>query len=238
MTTVVFLFSVLVSLAAFAQDESSPPSDLAAIRRISETFIEFGYEHPGMRLVMEVYEQEKQNSQPFSPSEVIVTAMDLLEKRSGKLKMKKFCFTCKMTVTTPDGERPIGAIRAGDRVYSWDFATQSLVINTVAVVIQSPDIVFSALLDPSSKKAPIETTGDHPFYSPDTGAFQPVQDIRGDQSLSQLTGTAPNCKLIFRPRGSFIPAGRGTVRTLQLGRSPHNFFVEGILVHNKTILTF
>ena len=141
------------------------------------------------------------------------------------------CFTGGMRVLTPGGERPIAELHEGDFVYSFDFESQALVPNRIETISTSDDYPFGRLPDLAR---PIEVTPRHRFLSHAGRGeidFVPIGDLEPQNLL--FSRDEKGGGLVPTPRGVYRPeCGRSTVRDLRLMKPPHNYFIEGILVHN------
>jgi hypothetical protein len=149
------------------------------------------------------------------------------------------CFTAAMRVDTPRGPRPIADLLVGDVVFSYDLKTGLLVPNVVEKFQVTRARPYATLIDLAR---PLEVTARHRVLS---GAgcgeddFRAVGDLdpRDPLYAYDLRGTA-GVGLKRVPRGEYRPAPvPADVYEILLKGSPHNYFVEGVLVHNGIKVT-
>ena len=156
------------------------------------------------------------------------------------------CFTGNMLVLMADGtEKPIANIFAGEMVMSFDTETNKLVSAKVDDVMV-PRICDIYEIKLSNGKV-IETTSEHPFrtadgrwanidpeatYRPAAGGANvkpyvggPLYQMHEGMLLHGIEGNAKVVKIIDTGR-------KETVYHLSRVGSSHNFFVEGMCVHN------
>ena len=153
------------------------------------------------------------------------------------------CFTANMRVLMEDGtEKAIADILAGDMVMSLNTETNTLV-SAVVHRTMVPRICNIYEIKLSNGKT-IETTIEHPFRTADgrwanidpTATYQPTvggknvtapadTQLREGMMLRGIEGTAKVTKIIDTGRLE-------TVYHLSRVGGYHNFFVEGMCVHN------
>ena len=145
-----------------------------------------------------------------------------------------YCFTGPMRVRTLAGERAIADLREGDVVWSYDLTSGREIPNTIRVVTVTPAQEFGRLEDLAR---PIEVTARHRFLS---GAgrgeidFTAIADLKAGDNLFRRAHDTPEVPgLTPVPRGHYRPrCGTAVVFELLLIGEPHNYFIEGVLVHN------
>lgn len=95
------------------------------------------------------------------------------------------CFTPRMLVLTPDGERPIGELRSGQQVYSVDVANGRVTTNTILRVHRFARRAFGVLRDLAR---PIEVTGDHRFWARERAesGYHAIGELPGDARLHRF----------------------------------------------------
>ena len=143
-----------------------------------------------------------------------------------KLKFDEefFCFTGDMMVSTPHGPKAISEIQIGDQVNSFDEQTGQVVTNTVESIDMGEDRAFGRLEDHA-----IQVTSEHLFYAPETRDYRRIGEMHSAQKLQSVQENS-SCLM---ERGPYSPdIGRGTVYNLHMQGEPHNYMVNGMVVHN------
>ena len=84
----------------------------------------------------------------------------------------------------------------------------------------------------------LRATAEHPFYVPSIAGYVPLGQLRSDQPLITLEAAAGTVELGIVGAGlptvtSFASAPPETVYNLTVSGT-HNYFAEGVLVHNKS----
>jgi len=143
-----------------------------------------------------------------------------------------FCFIAGTRVDTPGGPRPIDGLKSGDEVWSWDVETASVVVRRIARVLRSEVRTICRVEVGATIIAGV--TPSHPFYRPDGGDYAALRDLRSDERLLRLVdGDVGEVKI----SGLHItehPEPQVPVFNLEVEGPEHNYFAEGILVHNKS----
>ncbi|MGC5166342.1 polymorphic toxin-type HINT domain-containing protein [Luteimicrobium sp. DT211] len=95
------------------------------------------------------------------------------------------CFTAGTLVATPDGDKPIESLRAGDKVYTYDQITGVQLLETVEeTVVRTTTTVFHLTIG----DAVVTTTAEHPFMVAGMGWIQ-ARDLRAGDLLTTPDGT-------------------------------------------------
>ncbi len=78
----------------------------------------------------------------------------------------------------------------------------------------------------------MEVTGEHPFYDPDAGRYRPARELRPGDALYALdaAGRLGRVQLLSVTDASGPAA---PVFNLTVEGEHHDYFAEGVLVHNK-----
>lgn len=158
------------------------------------------------------------------------------------------CFEAGMRVATPRGSVPIELLRVGDEVLAFDERTGSVTARPITSVFVH-NVAESGRLALDDGRI-LRVTAEHPIYVAERGAYVAARDISGSASLVTLSRTlAP--KSSSPDTGSSISSPVALARTSASGFAAHdsgapvpvynisvqdleNYFVEGVLVHNKT----
>lgn len=216
----------------------------ANFNRISEVFYAYGYDNPGLSIIAKIYSYElKHRTELVSRQKIITLGKNYLLFEGKELKKRSRCFTCSMRVLTPEGYRPIGELKVGDTVVSWDFDNEDFIETQIEKVHETADVEFGELSSDIYINGAIEVTPDHPFYSPEYGVFLPVNQLSDTSqvlgsrhlSLNQCSVHLTGEKTFNGDRGTFVMRGMTTVRTISVSGKHKNYFVEGVLVRNKPI---
>ena len=144
------------------------------------------------------------------------------------------CFTAGTKISTPDGQRNIERLRIGDSVISLDLIHGHQVTSIVTgIYITAVDDVGSVRL---SDGRTIQVTSDHPFYVPARRAFLPAHELAAGMILmGQFSNDQGHAPIVDRDFSVDSKTGGTTVYNLTVS-GQHNYFAEGILVHNKGII--
>ena len=168
-----------------------------------------------------------------NPSAFFAEWMELpdLTRKVSEQRPTPTCFTGKMRVQTPQGERTIEALQPGDAVFSLDLSTGRIVENTIAHVHRVREGDFT-VLSVSDRK--LETNPLHSFYLPDEKKWAPLVEKPYGSPLLRL---GPELGLTRENGCSISPhLKRAPLFNLEMIKEPRNFFIEGILVHNGPII--
>ncbi len=192
------------------------------------------FEEPDEQALVRVVEMEERAGRKFTPEEIAAAVEDLTGQN-----LKRNCFTCSMRVLTPAGYIPIENLRIGDPVYSWDERTQMLVPNRVVLIHRANPERFGRLHG-TPTGIPLEVSPYHPFLLPEEGLYAWIREIEPSNLLrgvnySPQSGAGGGCKALLIKRGHYTVEGRTKMVTLSVETEPHNFIVEGMVVHNKPV---
>ena len=170
---------------------------------------------------------------PMGHGEIAEELIDLVRELNEPLEnvASLHCFAGPMLVQTIFGQRPIAEIRRGDVVYSFDLKDRVFVPNRVNRTAETPNQAYGRLVD---LDRPIDVTPDHRFL---TAFAKSERDYRAIGELDPYDSLFARCdrrEMLRRiPRGRYVVQPEPiTVHEISLEGAPHNYFVEGILVHN------
>jgi hypothetical protein len=142
------------------------------------------------------------------------------------------CLLAGTEVTMADGStKNIEDIQVGDRVMSFDFDTGRTVAARVSDTLAHQTEGDRTLVIDGSIRASVN----HVFYA--NGKWIPADQLRAGDSVLQLVASgragdiAPHSS---RLRGTEVVMGRRTVYDIEV-EGLHNYFAEGMLVHNGDI---
>jgi type II secretory pathway pseudopilin PulG len=140
------------------------------------------------------------------------------------------CFTAGTQVLTEHGNVPIEKISAGDAVYSYDTQSGQSVLSVVDEVFVHPDRLYGeVILDDGTR---LEVTPVHRFFLPNAADWKPIGKLRvGDTLLEGLDESAHAVKIKSM---DFNHMKTATVYNFSV-RGFHNYYVEGVLVHNNKL---
>lgn len=131
------------------------------------------------------------------------------------------CFVASTPVWTPEGDRHIGGIAVGDRVYTWDFDKLAPVVSVV-VDVQRHEHRKTLVL--TTDIGTVEVTAEHLFW---TGAAW----VTAGDLIPGVTTVVDRDGATHLVRG-VSPGSTTTVHNLHVGHADHNYFADGHLVHN------
>jgi hypothetical protein len=210
------LLTILLSVGPFASaGDDNRRLEVIAILEKSNRF-------PTLKLAVvdKIIDLENVTGARMSDERVVAYAKEEYPKH-------RSCFTCGMSVLTPQGYREIGALQKGDPIMSWDTANHYFVVNTIVEVHESEE-EFGILR--TTGTGAIEVTPSHPFYIPKEDVYVPISDI--PKGVGLLTVDKFGCATWLSAKDNYTAGGVGRVRNLSLSHEPLNFIVNGILVHN------
>lgn len=203
------------------------------VEELDQIFFDANYENPSEECIIQILREEQQSGHPFTKEEVLEAAQKFLQERGMTLvTRRRHCFTCEMRVLTPSGYVPIERLSNGDAVYSWDEKKKTLVLNQISQLFISHLQTYGELSGTPTGR-PLEVTPDHPFLVADTGKYVELKRIGSQDNLVVIE--PKHCAPLLQPRGIYRHKGKGTVRSISVKGEPHNFVVEGFVVHNKPI---
>lgn len=135
------------------------------------------------------------------------------------------CFAAETRVATPYGLRPIASLKPGETVWSWDQLRHSRVRSTVTRVLWHPPrrVVRLRL---AGGGLPVFVTRNHRLLS--ERGWCRVASLRVGERL--LTPTGLQKVEVIEPVGGRVPVYN--LHTTGM----HNYFAEGVLAHNFTVL--
>ena len=129
------------------------------------------------------------------------------------------CFTPDTMIMTPEGPHPIGSLRVGDIVISYDTTTGTRLTSKITGTEQVPADEVLVI------NGRVRTTDVHPFFT-QRGWVEGGQLVIGDEIFTASGSYERVASLIHQPY-------YGLVYNIHVESSAHNFFADGLLAHNK-----
>lgn len=144
------------------------------------------------------------------------------------------CFVRGTRVLTPQGWRAIESLARGDEVQSYDTLTKAVVTRKVARLISSQTTQVARLQAGELSIAGVSLT--HPMWDESAQRWTKVAELSLATSVvALLPGGSP--RTIALTELSLLPSKAPVeVFNLEVDGEEHNYFAEGILVHNKSPL--
>jgi hypothetical protein len=136
------------------------------------------------------------------------------------------CLAAGTLVSTPDGDRPIETVAAGDSVVSWSAERGERIAAEVVRVKQrrTQAILTVRLADGRS----LRLTGNHLVFAPARAAWIPASELRAGDAVAVLSG-----ETLAPVEISEITARSEAVDVFDLTVEPtHSYFAGGVWVHN------
>lgn len=137
------------------------------------------------------------------------------------------CFAGGTLIATPDGPRPIETLAVGDRVYAHDAQTGQTVVSRVKKFFIHPDVSYGRVV--FSDGTVLDVTPNHPVYDARHASWRPISTMRVGDVVLKGQGLSTRHLTI---RSIEFGTARGDVYNLEVGGF-HNYYANGILVHNK-----
>lgn len=138
------------------------------------------------------------------------------------------CFGAGTLIATPRGPVPIELLAEGDLVWSYDLDSEQRVAASIRRTFVHRSGWVRELRLASGRV--LRVTRDHPIYLPGESRFAAASELTVGAELVQVDGGALGATAIL----SFPErATQMTVYNLEVAGF-HNYFAEGVLVHNKS----
>lgn len=157
-----------------------------------------------------------------------------VQPRAHFLFMCSACFPEGVSISTPDGDRAIETIRAGDKVFSLNPVTGKIVTAEVASTVSHENVELLELVvkTQSGKRRVLMTTLDHPYFiNSDFTVTTPAVHLKKGDMVHVLRNGKLETETVESARRT-----RHTSRTYNFHVPGYfNYFADGILVHNKNL---
>ena len=143
------------------------------------------------------------------------------------------CFVRGTRVATPRGPRAIDELAVGETVWSWDVERAAPVERPVARVLRAQRDDVLTLRAGELRIAGV--TPDHPFYELGSRRFVRADELTLGAQLLGWLGTGDPRPVQLDALERLGRRGPVDVWDLTIDGPEHDFFAEGVLVHNKSI---
>lgn len=135
------------------------------------------------------------------------------------------CFVAGTRVLIPKGFRSIETVKVGDQVIAYDMEQKKPRVQIVThLFVHRKRTILKVKFDDGKS---IRVTPEHPFYLPLEDLFKPIGQLYAGDQVFSANGEKVRITSI-----QSVP-GRHTVYNFEVSQD-HNYFVEGLLVHNPT----
>ena len=141
------------------------------------------------------------------------------------------CFVAGTLVDTPDGPRPIDALKRGDVVWAWSEAEGARVRRRIEATHRNLAQVVCRV-EVGDDVIP-GVTPEHPFFHVDAGEFVAFRDLPTDALLLTVVDGEPRPTRISGLQVTEHLEPCVMVFNLTVEGPEHTYFAEGVLVHNK-----
>lgn len=143
------------------------------------------------------------------------------------------CFVRGTRIATPRGPRAIDALAVGETVWSWDVERAAPVERPVARVLRAQRDDVLTLRAGELRIAGV--TPDHPFYELGSRRFVRADELTLGATLLGWLGTGDARPVQLDALERLGRRGPVDVWDLTIDGPEHDFFAEGVLVHNKSM---
>jgi len=154
------------------------------------------------------------------------------------------CFAGPEEVLTPDGPVPIQDIQVGDVVISHDDEANAFTTSVVGEIVihdgvhenmnnYSKDNLLELIVTVGDTETRTEVTDNHLYFSPSENIYKPIGIFKLGESVLSYEGIGViKSKKVLIDGTSSAEAQQTVVYNLHMSSGPHNYLVDGILVHN------
>lgn len=145
------------------------------------------------------------------------------------------CFICGTLIKTKKGEKAIESIAVGDEIWSWNVNEKKMELRQVEHIHRTS----------STKTYSIQTigayimgvTGTHPIYCPTQKKWVLVKDLKEGDSILVWGEDGSLSRQSIQSIHTTHHTQPVPVYTLTIAGAEQNYFAQGVLVHNKSVLT-
>lgn len=143
------------------------------------------------------------------------------------------CFVRGTRIVTPRGMRRIEDLAVGDEVFSMNLDTKTPVVRKVEKLLRSHSTQILKVA--VGELVVVGVTPEHPFYDVERRAWIPAADLRAGMTLMAWLGSSNVRDITVSEHRTLEVVGSVEVFNLTVEGPEHNYFAEGVLVHNKDI---
>ena len=150
---------------------------------------------------------------------------------SYELETESSCLKEGTKILTPQGDKLIETLSIGDKVISYDGTNK--ITNQITAIKKSK--AKKTLKITLKNGITIEGTKEHPFFNVERQSYIKLSKLKQGDSLQLINGGSNEIVLIEKKKHPI------SIDIYDLSVKPpfHNYFAEGVLVHNKSpLLTF
>jgi hypothetical protein len=141
------------------------------------------------------------------------------------------CFVAGTRIATPSGATAIEELEVGDIVLAYDERAARVVPRPVTARFVHDNHSFGVLT--TSDGRALGVTANHPVYLPDEDRYVEAGQLRGDERLLGLGARAAAPTSTISAGYAPTSGAPATVFNISVA-GEHNYFAEGVLVHNKS----
>jgi hypothetical protein len=141
------------------------------------------------------------------------------------------CFVRGTRIVTPRGMRRIEDLVVGDEVWSLDVETRKPIVRKVEKLLRSR--ATELLRVAAGELIVVGVTPEHPFYDGDNRVWAPARNLREGTTLLAWLGSSNVREIEISAHRSEAITGSVDVFNMTVEGPEHNYFAEGLLVHNK-----
>lgn len=145
------------------------------------------------------------------------------------------CFIRGTRVHTPDGPRPIEDLKVGDEVWSWNTSTQQQVRREIIRLYRGESVSLFRIQ--AGEFVVKGVTGEHPFWNPAKKCWVKSKDLSVGDAVLAWPGEDKAQTQHITQIDLYNTAENQTVYTLGVDGEEHNYFAEGLLAHNKSMVS-
>ena len=143
------------------------------------------------------------------------------------------CFVAGTSILTDTGAKPIEVISVGDMVWSFSTENNQPVLRSVRKTLRNQATRLHSLR--AGDFVVDGVSDEHPFYNPSQKKWVKAKDLQKGDMVLVLLGQAIKTVAIDTKSTRVLP-DPVEVYNLTVEGPEHNYFANGILVHNKSVI--